>query len=248
MKEGETVKPPPCTECGIERFYPQSSLPVVIPGTIMWPWYQMESTGQLGVVPVSSSESSSAPESDAPIIADGIVGQHTQAELYLLFKYLEATTSTLPNTVYPLPLLHRRAARLYAENRAINYPITNIILHHLHESLFAYDMMSTAVASPITCALYIQILQTRLAQLTCISKTRHMSPRIQKLRETVRRKALISPHQLQGMLWLIKGEAEEAEEWMQAVYGECKGDLWERYCRVKTPLIMMLKIVDPKVS
>jgi hypothetical protein len=64
------------------------------------------------------------------------------------------------------------------------------------------------------------------------------------LRETSA-KGFSESRQTRQWVWGIKGEVEEADDMLKAVYRECKGDLWEKFLKVKADLNMLLKVVDP---
>lgn len=215
----------------------------------IWTVSQLEANGQLAsgltARTTNGNDGSGSLLSDTPLLRDSMVRKETEPEVYLLFKYLEQIKTRLPKTVHPLPLIQRRAARLYAENRVMSLAICKIIIAHLHEALFAYDSISTAASSPISCAIYVTVLQTRVAQLSILAALRPLLPRLQQLRDTSVKGAMLS-RDLRQLVGSTKGEAEEAEDMLNAVYRECKGDLWERYLKVKMDLEILLKIVDPK--
>lgn len=245
-KPEDGVNAPPCTQCGMKGYYHQSKLPLVLPeNNLIWPSYRMETTGHLtGGTTALSAEPSDGNGPDVPVIQDGLVQSADQPELVILFKFLNETKTLFPKTLYPIPLLQRRAARLFAENRVLTLGTTKTIIAHLHEALFAYDTISTSASSPVSCAIYVTVLITRLAQLQAIATSRPLLPRLQQLRDSSS-KGSMSSRELRELIWVVKGEAEEADDMLNAVYRECKGDLWERYQKVKMDLDMLLKIVDP---
>lgn len=234
-----------CTECGNLGYVAPSQIPMIRPGHPVWPSYIAELYGRLdGSLDDPFDPRSLADPSRSSLLPSPSSVDPSRPELLRLSHYLEEAQKVFPRTHFCIPLLSRRAARLYAHDRIMSLGAIRNTVELLKHALCGYESLtSSLVPASASCAIAVSVLQSRVLELQAIAKQRPVYPRIQALRKCATGRQ--TPKQVEDLCVLTRGEVQDTDEMLRMLYRECRGDLWERYQKVKEDLELMLRIVDP---
>lgn len=166
-----------------------------------------------------------------------------QPDLHDLLSYLNRVKYVFPETHWPCPILNRRAARLYLDDRGISPTASKVAVDHLQRAVRAYVALSEPVVTPTACAVCIELLDVRVVQLAAlVDGSKPILPRLQRLRY----EPPIRPPtgDLRQVVAAVRTELDESGRLLDAVYRHCRGDLWERYQRARTRLVDLLRVAS----
>lgn len=224
-----------CSGCDTTLWRSAEQLPLLQRNSKIGLHVEAEHAGRLYEEPISPPRESPL----QPMYQDRIVDHKAQPDLYNLLYYLKRVESIFPDTHWPIPILNRRAARLYLHNRVMSLEVIKVAIGYLSYSLEAYKAVTEPTVTPTACAISIELLTVRLTQLTTLVNERRPSlPRLQRLRLEPSIRPTVT--ELRGVITFVKMELGESERMMEAVYRQCKGDLWERFQRIKADLLVVI--------